>query len=181
MKRAPRGGRGGRQADGTAERKDGGEAAKEDDEEEDEEDGKADGSTGRAKEDEKDEDHSSDYTSSSPSDDDTPPDAAVYSFVPPRSHLTAAATAQQPNKPAPGTNKPVQPPSLREQSLLVMKQQSTQQRDELDELLHIDEGNSVGRVAADQGAAGSADKGGQKAKANDLRNLEDELDDLLSL
>ena len=135
------------------------------------------GSADRARDDEKAEDDSSDYTSNSSSDDEAPPEAAVYSFVPPRSNTTTAA--QPASKPAPGTNKPVLPSSLREQSLLVVKQQSTQQRDELDELLHMDEGRETGRADADS-TASSVNEKRQKAKGDELRNLEDELDGLLN-
>ena len=132
------------------------------------------------RDDEKDDD-SSDYTSSSPSSDDTPPEAAVYAFVPPRSNTTAADVRQH-SRPAPGTNKPVLPPSLREQSLLVVKQRSTQQRDELDELLHMDDGRGAGVAMADRTAVASGDNTRQKAaKENELRNLEDALDDLLNV
>ena len=183
MKRPPRGGRGGgRPGDGTTERKDG--EASEDDE--DEKDGTS-NTTARARDDEKKDeeiDDSSDYTSNTSSDDDTPIDAAVYSFVPPHSnHNHSATSAQHTTKPAPGTNKPVLPPSLREQSLLVVKQRSTQQRDELDELLHMDEGRSVGGGGGVGVETAASVTGGreQKVKGSDLRNLEEELDDLLTL
>jgi len=171
VKRPPRSGRGGRQADGTAERKDG-------DDSEEEAGNSVDGGTARVKDDEK-EDESSDYTSNSTSDDDTPPDAAVYSFVPPHSNHTAASS--QHTKPAPGTNKPALPASLHEQSLLVVKQRSTQQRDELDDLLHMDEGKSGGGGGMADRTASVTDGRGDKVTGNELHTLEDELDSLLSV
>ena len=75
------------------------------------------------------------------------------------------------------------PPSLREQSVLVVKQQSTQQRDELDELLHIEErrGTGSGGRGVEDRIATLASGKAQKGKGDELRSLESELDDLLNL
>ena len=155
------------------------------DDDEDEEEG-SDGVVKEAAE-RKDDDASSSSSSYSSSDDsDAPPiDAAVYAFVPPAAPPTqpsgkpaqtasSASAVRTAPRPAPG------PPSLRDQSLLVVAQQAARGGDELDQLLAMHDDAIPTMRTQHTALAQPRTQPASKAQA-ELAALETDLDDLLNL